>query len=121
MLQRQLRFLPQIEVRALSLRRLNFLFSLDDVHAQFMASLRSRLVPYFYFIHPSRGRLPGPFRKLPSSQLRRLALDVTVMILSPKKRDDASYDSLLQAISLAVAGEVEEKYWSHVSTRLKAF
>ena len=78
-----------------------------------MVSLGSRLCPYFYIDHPSRGPLPGPFRKLPS-QLRLLALDVTATIVSQKKHGDTNYDSLLRAIGLAVTGEVEEKYWSHV-------
>ena len=84
-----------------------------------MISLQSRLVPYFYIDHPSRGPLSGPFRKLPWSQLRFFALDVSALILSQKKREDDSYDNLLRAISLAVTGEVEEEYWSHVSTHFK--
>jgi pre-rRNA-processing protein IPI1 len=86
-----------------------------------MISLQSRLVPYFYIDHPSRGPLPGPFRKLPLSRLRLFALDVSATILSQKKGEDISYDNLLRAISLAVTGEVEEEYWSHVSTHFKAF
>jgi len=86
-----------------------------------MISLQSRLVPYFYIDHPSRGPLSGPFRKLPRSQLRLFALDVSASILSQKKREDSSYGNLLRAISLAVTGEVEEEYWSHVSTYFKAF
>ena len=86
-----------------------------------MISLQSRLVPYFYIDHPSRGPLLGPFRKLSWSQLRLFALDVSATILSQKKREDISYDNLLRAINLAVMGEVEEKYWSHVSTHFKAF
>lgn len=83
-----------------------------------MISLRSRLVPYFHVGHPSRGPLLGPFRKLTLSQLRLLALDMTTTILFPKKCEDAS---LLRAVGLAVAGEVEEKYWSHVSTYFGGF
>ena len=86
-----------------------------------MISLQSRIVPYFYIDHPSHGPLLGPFSKLPSSRLRHLALDVTATILSQKNCADTSYDSLLQAISFAVTGEAEEKYWCHVSTQLKAF
>ena len=86
-----------------------------------MVSLQSRLVPYFYIDHPNRGPLLGPFRKLQSSQLRLLTLDVSATILSQKKREDISYDNLLRAISFAVTGEVEEEYWSHVSTHFKAF
>ena len=86
-----------------------------------MTSLQSRLVPYFYIDHPSRGPLSGPFCKLPRSQLRVLALDVSATILSQKTREDVSYDNLLRATTLAVTGEVEEEYWSHVSTQFKAF
>lgn len=92
----------------------------DHVHAQLMISLQSRLVPYFHIDHPNRGPLPGPFRKLPSSRLRVLALDVMATILFPKKGEDPSYD-VLRAIGLAVAGDVERGYWSHVSTHFKAF
>ena len=81
-----------------------------------MTTLQLRLVPYFYINHVNRGPLPGPFRKLPSSRLRLLALDVTAAILFPKKCEHTGYDSLLRAISLAVTGEAEEEYWSHVST-----
>jgi pre-rRNA-processing protein IPI1 len=79
-----------------------------------MISLQARLAPYFYIDHSSRGPLSGPFRKLPWSQLRLLALDVSAIVLSQKKREDISYDNLLRAISLSVKGEVEEEYWSHV-------
>jgi len=95
--------------------------SKSSPETELMVSLQSRLVPYFYIDHPSRGPLSGPFRKLPSSQLRVIALDVSATILSQKKREDVSYDNLLQAIGLAVTGEVEEEYWSHVSTQFKAF
>jgi len=86
-----------------------------------ITSLQPRFVPYFYIDHPNRGLLPGPFCKLPSSRLRVLALDVMATILFPKRDEDTSYDGLLQAISLAVTGEVEEVYWTHVSTRFTAF
>jgi len=119
--QRQSKSSPETEVRAVSLHFFYPAPSLNDVLTQLMVSLQSRLVPYFYIDHPSRGPLSGPFRKLPSSQLRVIALDVSATILSQKKREDVSYDNLLQAIGLAVTGEVEEEYWSHVSTQFKAF
>ncbi|KAF8807480.1 hypothetical protein BYT27DRAFT_7165165 [Phlegmacium glaucopus] len=108
--------LPATEMILLVLLRILQRQSKSLPQTELMRSLQLRLVPYFYIDHPNRGPLPGPFRKLPSSRLRVLALDVTAAILLPKKSEDASYDGLLQAISLAVAGEVEEAYWSHVST-----
>ncbi|KAF8349995.1 hypothetical protein F5887DRAFT_1059217 [Amanita rubescens] len=47
------------------------------VHAK---ALGSKLVPYFSISHAVRGRLPGPYAKLPSSDLRRLTLDVVATL-----------------------------------------
>ncbi|KIY62434.1 hypothetical protein CYLTODRAFT_361490 [Cylindrobasidium torrendii FP15055 ss-10] len=46
-----------------------------------LVSLRSRLVPYFAVVHPTRGTLPGPYAKIPSSSPpKRLALDVAATL-----------------------------------------
>ncbi|KAJ8521416.1 hypothetical protein ONZ45_g1840 [Pleurotus djamor] len=52
-----------------------------------LSSLRSRLVPYFCITHPVRGRVFGPFTKLPTDthhqqpQLRHLVLDLASLLL----------------------------------------
>jgi pre-rRNA-processing protein IPI1 len=81
---------------------------------QITASLHSRLIPYFYMDHPARGALPGPYKKLPpvsSSRLRLLVLDVVSTVLGKHSQED----NLSKAVALAVAGEEEQDYWSHVS------
>jgi pre-rRNA-processing protein IPI1 len=82
-----------------------------------MASLQSRLTPYFHMDHPTRGPLFGPYKKLPSlltSHLRRLVLDTASTILASDRQTEASR-GLSKAVGLAVTGEEEEAYWSHLS------
>ncbi|KAF8168025.1 hypothetical protein B0H34DRAFT_683973 [Crassisporium funariophilum] len=85
--------------------------------SEIMASLQSRLLPYFYINHPNRGPLSGPFRKLPSSspRIRLLALDVMATILSLSKHEGENFEGLSRAVGSAVSGEEEEQYWAHVS------
>ncbi|KAF5313058.1 hypothetical protein D9619_003241 [Psilocybe cf. subviscida] len=85
--------------------------------AKVLASLQSRLTPYFHMDHPTRGPLVGPYKRLPSlstSYLRRLVLDTLFTILATDRQTEAS-KGLFKAIGLAVAGEDEESYWSHLS------
>ncbi|RDB28596.1 Testis-expressed sequence 10 protein [Hypsizygus marmoreus] len=81
------------------------------VHAtKTVASLRSKLIPYFSITHAVRGQLLGPYSKLPvSSPLRRLALDLVVTLLQT-----GHDDSLCAAVDLAVANTNEQCYWTHV-------
>lgn len=73
--------------------------------AQVLASICSRMVPYFVVNHPTRGRLLGPFSRLPSTQLRRLALDVAATL------GDRETGGLEGAVGEAVSGTGDEPYW----------
>ncbi|KAI0330555.1 hypothetical protein GY45DRAFT_736395 [Cubamyces sp. BRFM 1775] len=76
------------------------------------SSLRSRLVPYFTITHPSRGKVRGPFAKLPAgSSLRRLVLDLvaTIQGRTPSKADTGD-DGLVAAVAEAVRETPEESY-----------
>ncbi|KAL6304291.1 hypothetical protein BKA93DRAFT_733535 [Sparassis latifolia] len=74
------------------------------------SSLRSRLVPYFVITHATRGKLPGPFSKLPaSSPLRRLALDAVVTLTR-----DGDDEGLAAVVDEAVVGAPQEAYWRSV-------
>ncbi|KAF8973998.1 hypothetical protein BDZ97DRAFT_1647832 [Flammula alnicola] len=87
--------------------------------SEIIASLQSRLVPYFYMDHPSRGALPGPYKKLPVSSVSRvrlLALDVATTAMSLDKNEGKEFEGLSRAVGLAVAGEEEQDYWLHVSS-----
>ncbi|KDR85071.1 hypothetical protein GALMADRAFT_233681 [Galerina marginata CBS 339.88] len=88
------------------------------VRSETAASFQSRLVPYFYIDHPNRGPLPGPYKKLPpssGSKIRILVLDVAATVLDLGRQNGQEFESLSRAVGLAVAGEEEESYWSHVS------
>ncbi|TFK77025.1 hypothetical protein BDN72DRAFT_753619 [Pluteus cervinus] len=79
-----------------------------------VASIRSKLVPYFTINHPTRGQLDGPFHKI-SGSLRRLALDVVCTIC----REGSSLPeskSLRVAVSQAVAKTGERGYWEHLDS-----
>ncbi|EMD42224.1 hypothetical protein CERSUDRAFT_110758 [Gelatoporia subvermispora B] len=74
-----------------------------------LAGLSSRLVPYFVVAHPTRGRLPGPYAKLPpASPVRRLALDVVTTLA----RSGGAGDGLQETVGEAVRGTEEEGYWA---------
>ncbi|KAL0951086.1 hypothetical protein HGRIS_007824 [Hohenbuehelia grisea] len=76
--------------------------------------LRAQLVPFFSVVHPTRGRLPGPYAKLPQgSALRRLAIDVAVTIGSAGG-DEAGCIAMRDAVTVAVEGTAEESYWATV-------
>lgn len=63
------------------------------------------MVPYFTVNHPTRGKLLGPFARLPSAQMRRLALDVAVTLGGQET------GGLEGAVSEAVNGTGEDPYW----------
>jgi pre-rRNA-processing protein IPI1 len=81
---------------------------------QEIIGLRSRLTPFFLVTHPVRGRLPGPFTKIPASspRVRRLAVDlvVTILSVSPKSEGEETRN-LMDAVASAVSGTFEEGYW----------
>ncbi|KZT72744.1 hypothetical protein DAEQUDRAFT_543688 [Daedalea quercina L-15889] len=80
------------------------------VQDQVLPALHSRMVPYFIVNHPMRGKLLGPFSRLPSAPLRRLVLDVVTTLKIPDT------DELEGAVSEAVAGTEDESYWISLST-----
>ncbi|KIK28472.1 hypothetical protein PISMIDRAFT_90735 [Pisolithus microcarpus 441] len=93
------------------------------VRHEHVAPLCARLVPFFTITHPSRGKIPGPFRKLATSSPRagRLALDLSATLLAERAKDasddsnSGSYQDFDDAICAAIKGTVEEEYWSHVT------
>ncbi|KAG6888689.1 hypothetical protein C0995_006679 [Termitomyces sp. Mi166 len=75
--------------------------------------LRSKLVPFFTINHSIRGRLPGPYSKIPmGSPLRRLILDLAATVLSATKAGVG--DELRTAVGLSVLGSEEEAYWAQI-------
>lgn len=82
-----------------------------DANLQFICSLRQRYVPYFSINHPTRGPIFGPFAKLPSILLRRLALDVAINFSLAAGSSAEGDDELGSAVGIAVAGTPEEPYW----------
>lgn len=98
------------------------------------------MAPYFTINHAIRGRLAGPFGKLPvtsnSASYRRLALDVAATLLAQQRQQqqttqpltsrsssgsDASEKSgrmLGEAVDAAVGGTEDEAYWRHLSLAL---
>ncbi|PPQ64424.1 hypothetical protein CVT26_002131 [Gymnopilus dilepis] len=86
--------------------------------AEILASLHSRLIPYFHIDHPHRGAVPGPYKKLPplsASRVRLLALDVVSTVLAMGRQEGQDFEGLSRAVGLAVAGEDEYDYWTHIS------
>ncbi|CCM05152.1 uncharacterized protein FIBRA_07361 [Fibroporia radiculosa] len=80
-----------------------------------VSSISARLVPYFIMTHATRGKLSGPYIKLPSaSPLRRLVLDVVFSLSSLARADYV----LLTAVSELVDGTEMEGYWTSVKSFL---
>ncbi|KAK7064145.1 testis-expressed sequence 10 protein [Favolaschia claudopus] len=76
---------------------------------QTVSQLRSQLALYFTFTHATRGRIPGPYSKIPSSSgVRRLALDLAALT-----GDD---QSLWSAVDLATSGTEDALYWKNIRT-----
>jgi len=70
-------------------------------------TLSARFVPYFVTNHYTRGKLAGPFTKLPSaSYIRRLALDVAYSL----KASGCSSDDFSHAVEEIVSG-TDREYW----------
>ncbi|KAI6132763.1 hypothetical protein EV401DRAFT_218114 [Pisolithus croceorrhizus] len=92
------------------------------VRHEHIASLCARLVPFYTITHPSRGKIPGPFRKLAMSSPRagRLALDLSAALLAERAKNvsrdsnSSSYQDLDDAIRAAIKDTVEEEYWAHL-------
>ncbi|KAM5530783.1 hypothetical protein V8D89_015524, partial [Ganoderma adspersum] len=85
------------------------------LQASTFAALRSRLLPYFTITHPTRGKLPGPYAKLPAqSPLRRLVLDLVVTVIAQGYRSTNVDDALEATVSEAVQATPEASYWAGV-------
>lgn len=81
---------------------------------QTTSAVRARLVPFFTVNHRTRGDIIGPYSKLPtSSPLRRLALDVVIVLLSLEGPDEG----LREAVYKAVMDTSEISYWERLARR----
>jgi len=81
--------------------------------ADISAQLCARLVPYFTITHPTRGTLPGPFKKLGDPPLQRLALNAVVTITTCVPT--GSREALMVAVRQAVEGSTQAAYWTEVT------
>ncbi len=80
-------------------------------------ALCSRLVPYFSISHPTRGRRPGPYAKIPANApLRRLVLDCIATMIPQKRHTLDEEDSLETVVYGAVENTSEEAYWAGAVT-----
>ena len=86
---------------------------------QTYSALRSRLVPYFSITHPTRGKIPGPYAKLPNnSPVRRLVLDLVATIIGQSHGGSTADEGLVAAVSQAVQDAPESSYWEGVLVRV---
>ncbi|KAI0715228.1 hypothetical protein C8Q76DRAFT_618591 [Earliella scabrosa] len=78
------------------------------------SALRSRLIPLFSIVHPTRGKLPGPYTKLPAdAHLRRLVLDCVASI-GHTFRATGGGDNLESVVSDVVRDTNEGEYWAGI-------
>ncbi|PFH54547.1 hypothetical protein AMATHDRAFT_135182 [Amanita thiersii Skay4041] len=83
------------------------------VHAEVARILGSKFVLYFSMDHAVRGRLPGPYTKLPpSSDLRALTLDVVATLLMTSGSKWAGREGLIVAVDMAVRNTEFQERWS---------
>ncbi|KAI0800897.1 hypothetical protein C8Q74DRAFT_1314301 [Fomes fomentarius] len=76
-------------------------------------ALCSRLVPFFSISHPTRGRRPGPYAKIPANApLRRLVLDCIATMIPQKRYTPDEDESLETVVYGAVENTSEEAYWA---------
>lgn len=68
----------------------------------------SRLVPFFTIAHPQKGEIAGPFTKLKSVQLRRLALDVAKVMVHDHEKAGAG---LRASVERAVVDTKDTIHW----------
>jgi len=85
-------------------RRLSFL------NVNWTSEVQKRFSLYFNVEHPTRGHILGPFTKLTSTSLRRLALDVAISFRSSASESEEQ-DKLENAVQKAVTGTEVEAYW----------
>ncbi len=68
-------------------------------------ALDKKLVPFFYFQHPTKGALAGPWMRSTDHAVKLAALDLAIVICSEKESE------LALAVDQAVAGTTFEEYW----------
>ncbi|KAI0315863.1 hypothetical protein OF83DRAFT_1061342 [Amylostereum chailletii] len=78
--------------------------------------LVTRLIPFFTTTHPSRGDVPGPFSKINSVALRRLALAVAVTLCALSADDTRA--RLDAAVGKVLRGTEQEQYWKEIKRTL---
>ncbi|GJJ09743.1 hypothetical protein Clacol_003967 [Clathrus columnatus] len=98
--QRQIRIFDQTAVPT-------WMISSQNIYQAHLAVM-SRLMPYFTVIHPQKGKLPGPFSKLKSSELQKLALDVAKVIFHDQKGAAAQFRA---AVEHAIMDMKDASYW----------
>ncbi|KAL1739402.1 hypothetical protein HDZ31DRAFT_49451 [Schizophyllum fasciatum] len=96
-----------------------------------LQSLRSKLAPLFVIVHPAKGRLPGPFAKLPGTH-RRLVLEAVAALAAStanvKAKGRAAIESpsadalaLIAAVDEASVGSGDAVYWAQLKAGLKLY
>uniref|UniRef100_D8PQT0 Pre-rRNA-processing protein n=1 Tax=Schizophyllum commune (strain H4-8 / FGSC 9210) TaxID=578458 RepID=D8PQT0_SCHCM len=95
-----------------------------------LQSLRSKLAPFFIIAHPAKGKLPGPYAKLPATH-RHLVLEAVAALAAsngnakakgrPVQAAPLTADALalLAAVDEASAGADDAIYWAHLKVGLK--
>ncbi|KDQ20313.1 hypothetical protein BOTBODRAFT_27733 [Botryobasidium botryosum FD-172 SS1] len=89
-------------------RRFSFL------KANWSTEVQKRFALYFNVDHPTRGHILGPFTKLTTPSLRRLALDVAVSFRGSSATETEEQDKLENAVQKAVTGTEVEAYWREI-------
>ncbi|KAL1753301.1 hypothetical protein FB107DRAFT_264484 [Schizophyllum commune] len=95
-----------------------------------LQSLRSKLAPFFVIAHPAKGRLPGPYAKLPAMH-RHLVLEAVAALAAsngsakakgrPVQAAPLTADvlALVAAVDEASAGADDAIYWAQLKVGLK--
>ncbi|KAL1670606.1 hypothetical protein GGF50DRAFT_93474 [Schizophyllum commune] len=95
-----------------------------------LQSLRSKLAPFFVIAHPAKGRLPGPYAKLPAMH-RHLVLEAVAALAAsngsakakgrPVQAAPLTADALalVVAVDEASAGADDAIYWAQLKVGLK--
>ncbi|KAF5390285.1 hypothetical protein D9757_002858 [Collybiopsis confluens] len=80
------------------------------VHERTLASLQTRMAPYFFINHPTRGALLGPHAKLSGngSGLGRRILDMAIILCS----QGPSAEILRDSVDQALLGAPDNEYWA---------
>ncbi|TRM66181.1 hypothetical protein BD626DRAFT_628138 [Schizophyllum amplum] len=97
-----------------------------------LQSLRAKLAPFFVIAHPTRGRVPGPFAKLPVTH-RKLVLEAVAALASCSSSSagkgrqvqvhapTADALALVAAVDEATAGSGDAVYWVQLKGGLRLY